>query len=101
MAQTLKEAAGTYIPPKTLNIADLNKVPVDVELKDGEGARTNGEKFQYKYISVEGQEYRVPGTVIGGIKAILKELPDTKFIKVLKEGEGKTGTKYQVIPIQN
>ncbi len=100
MAQTLKEAAGTYIPPKTLNIADLNKVQVDVELKDGEGTRNNGEKFQYKYVVVEGQEYRVPGTVIGGIKAILKELPDTKFVKVLKEGEGKTGTKYQVIPIQ-
>ena len=98
---TLKEQALAYEPPKTRNIADLEKLPVELELKDGEGTRDNGEKFYYKYIVVDGQEYRIPGVVLGGIKAILNKLPETKFVSVVREGQGKTGTRYQVIPLNN
>ena len=31
---TLREAAQAYEPPQTLNIADLDKIPIDMELKD-------------------------------------------------------------------
>ena len=96
---TLKEAAQAYEPPQTLNIADLDKIPVDVELKDGEGKTGDGEVFTYKYAVIEGKQYRVAGSIIGGIKALLQKLPDLKFVSVIKQGQGMN-TRYQVIPIQ-
>lgn len=95
---SLKEEAKAYIPPQTLNIAELERIPVNVELLDGEGKDKDDEVFKYKYIEVEGKKYRVPSTVIGGLKAILEKLPDTKFFGVVKEGSGMS-TKYQVIPL--
>lgn len=94
---TLKEEAKVYVPPQTLNIADLDKVSVDIELKDGEGTNSKGEDFKYKYVEIDGKEYRVAGTVIGGIKAILEKMPSVKFVSVLKQGSG-LNTKYQVVP---
>ena len=96
---TLKEAAQAYEPPQTLNIADLDKIPVDVELKDGEGKTGDGEVFTYKYAVIEGKQYRVAGSIIGGIKALLQKIPDLKHVSVIKQGQGMN-TRYQVIPIQ-
>ena len=94
---TIKEEAMAYEQPQTLNIADLEKVPVDLELKDGEGKNKSGEVFKYKYAEIEGKQYRVAGSILGGIKAILKKMPHIKYITVLREGEGMN-TRYQVIP---
>ena len=95
---TLKAEAQSYEPRTSPNIADLDKIPLDLELKDGEGETKDGEKFTYKYAVIDGQEYRVPGPVIGGVKAILGKLPDLKFVSVIKTGVGRD-TKYQVIPM--
>ena len=97
---SIKEAAQAYEPPKTLNISDVDKLPVDLELEDGEGKDGNGVAFKYKYTKIEGKEYRVPGSVLGGIKAILQKIPDLKFVSVIRTGTGKDNTKYQVIPMQ-
>jgi len=94
---TLKESAMAYEPPTTKNIADLEKVSVETELKDGEGKDNSGEVFKYKYFEIEGQEYRVAGSVIGQIKAILQKMPNTKFITVTKSGQGMS-TRYVVMP---
>jgi hypothetical protein len=34
---TLREEAQAFVPKETLNIADLDKFSVNIELKDGEG----------------------------------------------------------------
>jgi len=47
---TLKETANEYVAPQTKNIADLEKVPVEIELLDGEGKDNNGEVFKYIYL---------------------------------------------------
>lgn len=94
----IKEEAQAYEPPKTLNISDLDKIPVELELKDGEGKNNKGETFNYKFIVVDGKEYRVPGIVLGHLKAILVKMPNLKHFSVLKSGEG-LGTTYQVLPI--
>ena len=94
---TMKEEAQAYVPPQTKNISELDKVSVDVELKDAEGKDNSGEVFKYKYIEVNGERYRVPGSVIGGMKALLKKIPNLKFITVLKDGAGMN-TRYNVIP---
>ena len=94
---TLKEEAQTYEPPKTLNIADLEKIPIDIEVHSREGQKTDGEKFKYLYAEIDGKEYRIAGSILGGIKAILQKLPNVKHVSVIKQGEGMN-TKYQVIP---
>ena len=43
---TLKEEALAYEPPQTMNIADLEKIPVEIELFDGEGTSKDGEVFK-------------------------------------------------------
>lgn len=95
---SLKEEAKAYVPPQTLNIAELDRIPVDVELKDGDGMNKQGEKFTYKFIVVDGSEYRVPNSVIGGLKAVLAKLPKTKFVGVIKQGQ-ELNTRYQVVPL--
>ena len=94
----IKEEAQTYTAPTTMNIADLDKVAIDIELKDGEGKDKEGAVFKYKYIEVNDVQYRVPGSVLGGIKAVLSKVPNLKFFSVIKQGEGLS-TRYQVIPI--
>lgn len=96
---TLRQEAEQYIPPQTLNIADLDKIPIDIELKDGSGEDKDGEVFTYKYAEIEGKKYRVAGSVIGGIKAILQKMPNLKYVSVIKQGQGMN-TRYQVIPYQ-
>ncbi len=94
---TLREEAQAYEPPQTLNIADLDKFPIDIELKDATGENKKGEVFTYKYAEIEGKQYRVAGSIIGGIKAILQKMPTLKIVSVIKQGEGMN-TRYQVIP---
>lgn len=96
---SLKDEAKIYEPKTTLNIADLDKIPLSLDLKDGDGETKEGKKFTYKYAEIEGKEYRVAGTIIGGIKALLEKMPNLEFVTVLKSGTGRD-TKYQVIPYQ-
>ena len=97
---SMKEEAKVYEAPQTLNIADLEKIPIDLELKDGIGKDKEGLEFKYKYAVVEGKEYRVAGSILGGIKAILEKVPDLKFVSVIKQGQG-LNTRYQVVPLTN
>jgi hypothetical protein len=95
---TLKEESIVYESPRTLNVADLDKIPIDIELLDARGLDNKGEEFVYKYVVVDEKEYRVPGIVMAGIKAILEKKPRCQFVSVVKTGQG-LGTKYQVIPM--
>ena len=96
---TLKQAAEAYEQPRTLNIADLDKVSVEVEVKTETHQNNNGEDFSMDVIEVEGKKYRVPASVLDGMKAILNKRPNTKHIQVIKSGQGMN-TKYQVLPYE-
>ena len=95
---SLKDSAKEYEPPTTKNIADLKEVSTDLELEDREGHDQNNEKFKYKVIVVEGEDYRVPGSVLGNLKVILEKNPAIKRFSVSKQGTGMN-TRYTVIPI--
>lgn len=94
---TLRDTALEYIRPSTLNIADLDKVPINVNVEKKVGINREGEKFEYFYAVIDEKEYRIPGVVLDSIKMILTKMPQVKFVAVMKEGTGKQ-TKYQVIP---
>ena len=42
---SFKEMAQQYVPPQTKNISELEKVRIDIELKNGEGKDNDGEVF--------------------------------------------------------
>ncbi|MHA2019042.1 MAG: hypothetical protein ACTSXY_12310 [Promethearchaeota archaeon] len=94
----LIDEAKEYIAPTTKNIADLKEVDVDLELHDREGKDKDDEKFKYKVIVIDGEEYRVPSSVLGNLKAVLEKKPDLKKFAVSKQGTGMN-TRYTVIPL--
>lgn len=90
---TLREEALTYESKETKNIADVDFFPANLDLKEFEGKTKEGKDFSYKYVVIDGEEYRVPLTVLKDMKAILEEEPSTEYFKVKKQGEGMN-TKY-------
>lgn len=95
---SLKEEAKAYEPPQTKNIADLEVVPVSAEVFEREYTDKDKNKFTVSVIVVDGEDYRVPVSVLKSLKAIIEERPEVKAIKVKKTGEGLK-TEYTVIPL--
>lgn len=97
---TIKQEALGFEPKASIkNIADLPEVSTEFELQTEKGKNNEtGEEFEYKFIDINGEKYRVPGIVIGNLKAILEENPNLKKFKVKKAGSG-LDTKYTVIPL--
>ena len=95
---TLKDFAKEYEPKQTKNIADLTEVSTDLEIISKTGKDKDGKEFDYLVIVVDGEDYRIPGKVVGDLKAILKENPALKKFKVKKSGSG-LATTYTVIPL--
>lgn len=96
---TLSEFAKTYEPQITKNIADLKEVDVNLQLVDRTGTDSKGVEFKYKVIVVNGEDYRVPSSVIGNLKVILEKKPSLKRFSVARQGTKKDDTKYTVIPL--
>lgn len=94
----IKEAAQSYEPKKTLTIDELEKVSVDIEIKEVTKQDSDGEDFTYSYIEVEDKEYRVPNSVLEQLKTQIESNPDLKNFKVDKKGEGFK-TIYTVVPL--
>ena len=96
---TIKESAQKYEPKGMKNIADLEEVSTDINItEDEERTNQDGEKYYVSYIIIEGEEYRVPASVLEQLKTILEAKPDQQTFRVMKKGEGK-GTKYTVVAL--
>lgn len=100
---TIKDEAEKYEGKQTRTIDELERVSVDLVLKDDEfttvDEETGKEKLvQQKVTVLDGEEYRVPRTVLRDLKVILEDNPNLKFFKVKKKGEGLR-TRYTVIPL--
>ena len=101
---TIGQEAKAYEPPQnTKNIADLERVSVDLELVDDKYTFTNKktgeeETVDQKVIVVDGINHKVPISVINQVKAQMEANPNMKFFKVKKEGED-LNTRYTVIPL--
>jgi len=96
--KTLKDTAIAYESRSVGNIADLPKVSTQLIVEDREGTNDEGKVFQYKVVIVEGQEYRVPASVLKNLKAILEDNPKLQTFKVKKTGQGMA-TEYTTIPL--
>jgi hypothetical protein len=102
MVKTFKEAAEEYEHKKTANIADLDKFDISEPIEERTGKDNDGKEFKYNVLIRDGEDYRVPNTVLETVKGILvaNEKHDKKVstFSVEKTGEGM-GTKYQVISL--
>jgi hypothetical protein len=96
---SLNEFAKGYEPPKTRNISELKEIETNVPLEDREGTDDKGNVFKYKVIVVNGEDYRIPSSVIGSLKAILEKKPSLKKFSVSRQGKTKEDTRYTVIPL--
>ena len=93
---TIKEQAEAYEPTQTKNVADLDKVSTDAKIETRTFKEGTEDEFSIEVISVDGEDYRVPTSVVIQLKAIMEKKPDLKFFSVSKSGEGLK-TTYQVI----
>ncbi len=94
----IKDEAQGYEPPQTKTIDLLEKVPLALAMFDDDFLTKEGKNVHVKMITVDGEDYRVPNSVLKDLKVIIEEKPDMKFFKVSKTGEGLK-TKYTVITL--
>lgn len=94
---SLKDEALAFKPSTSKNIADLEVVSVELDLKKEEKTNNKGESFSYMYIEKDGEKYRVPTTVLKNLKSIMQKVPNLTHFSVSKEGTGME-TRYMVIP---
>ena len=103
MAQTIGEAADEYQPStKTMNIADLDRVSIDLQIVEDTFEFTKGDETKtvtQEVIVIEDVKYRIPVTVKQQLKVLMEDNPKLKFFKVKKSGTTKDDTRYQVIPL--
>jgi len=95
---SLIDEARQYEPPQTKNISELESISVDSEVITKEFKDKDGNPFKINVVVVDGEDYRVPVSVLKALKVIAEEKPDIKAIKVKKTGEGLK-TEYTVIPL--
>ena len=97
----LNEFVKDFIPQTTKNISELDVIDYkNVEIfHDGKGMNEDGAEYTYSYLLVNKERYRVTSGVIKQLKDMLEANPNLSKFRVKKSGEGKLGTKYQVIPI--
>ena len=96
---TLKQTALDFEPQQYKNIADLEIVDVEVPVEKKVFKQGTPDEFEAWVFVKDGEEYRVPNSVLADIKILAKENPNIKSIEVKKSGEGKTNTRYMVIPM--
>lgn len=97
---TIKEAAQAYEPKQTKNIADLKRInatEIILHKVVDEGKST---QWEYNYVEIDDVEYRVPDSVLKQLKIHVAANSDFTHFQVVKEGTGKTGTTYTVVPLK-
>lgn len=100
---TIGEAADNYQPStKTMNIADLDRVSIDLQIVEDSFEFTKNDETKtvtQEVIVIEEVKYRIPVTVKQQLKVLMEDNPNLKFFKVKKTGNTKDDTRYQVIPL--
>ncbi len=102
---SIKDEAQAYEPKKMKNIIDLEAISVEQEIKKEVKKEGTDDAYEVSYLVLPNketgalEEYRVPNSVLEGLKSILKVKPDLKTFTVEKEGEGMK-SKYTVVQLE-
>ena len=98
MVQLLERAQAYEPAGKLKNISELNSIPIAIDVTEKIFAQGTDKEFKAEIFTINGEDYKMPVTVISSLKAILEENPKLKTFKVKKSGTG-LGTEYTVIPL--
>lgn len=96
---SISQMATAYEVPKMGNIADLDRVSTQVKIENKVFKEGTPEQWDCNVITVEGKEYRVPNSVLAGLKTLLEIKPKTAAFKVVRQGEG-LNTNYTVVDLE-
>ena len=94
----IRETAQAFELKQTKNVADLQKIDMEWPVEDREGKDKDGKEFEYKVVVHDGEDYRIPASVLNAIKTIIEAKPSQKYVKVIKKGTGMN-TEYTVIQV--
>lgn len=97
----MKEMASNYEVQETKLISDLDRVSVDLEVVTKKFKEGQPDEFSVDVVTIAGQDYRVPKSVLAQLKIHLEKMPDLKHIQVIKTGSGLNNTKYSVVPLRD
>lgn len=95
---SLKTAAISYEKPVPKTVADLDVLDISLQINEASKSDLDGNPYTYNYVVLNGDEYRVPDSVLSQLKSILAVNPNAQKFKVNKTGTG-LATRYQVVPI--
>jgi len=95
---TIREAAKDYESKLIKNISELDKVSTELNIEERSFTDRDGDEFKVSVTTINGEEYRVPRSVIKQLKVVLEASPQTTKFKVMKSGEGLS-TVYMVVPL--
>ena len=96
----LKEHAQAYKPTKMKNIAELDKVDMDLMTEKRTLKEGQPDEYVSDVVIIDGADYRVPKSVFAQLQLHLLQKPTLKSFKVIKTGTGIEGTKYTVVPLE-
>ena len=95
---TIRQMAKKYESKTTKNISELKSVSTELDIREKEFTDQDGKLFKIKTAEINGEEYRIPDSVLKQLKDLIEEKPDMTEFKVKKTGEGLK-TSYTVIPL--
>jgi hypothetical protein len=96
---TIRKSAKEYVSKTTKNISELKEVNTEMDISEKTFNKEDGTEFTINVIEVDGEEYRVPASVLKQLKVLIEQKPGMTKFKVMKTGSGKNDTSYQVIPL--
>ena len=99
--ESIKDMAKNYILKTTANIADLEVVFTNMPIMKKTYNKDDGSVFEINVITIGEVDFRVPSSVLIGLRDTLKVRPNLHSFRVLKSGSGKEGTKYTVIALED
>ena len=96
---TIREMSQAYVSPETKNITELDSVNTELNLEVKDFTDKENKPFTVNVATIDGEEYRVPDSVLKQLKEHLSVKPNLLTFKVNKTGSG-INTTYTVIPLE-
>ncbi len=94
----IKETARAFVPKITKNVADMLVLDLELPIEHRTALDKENKQFEYDVVVKDGEDYRIPSSVLNSIKTILEAKPTQKTVRVVKKGSGMN-TEYTVVQL--
>ena len=63
----IKDSAKAFVPKTTKNVADLDRLDLEWSVEHRTGTDKEGKVFEYDVVVKDGEDYRIPASVLNAI----------------------------------